>query len=1527
MLRRLFRLLVVLGVVAILAVIAVFILTNTDVGRERVRRVALERLQGATHGIVRMGPIHGDLLRGATITAFSITDSAGRAFFKTDSLSGRYGLRELFSKKVNLRDVVLYDPEIVIEKLPRGEWNFKRLWPDLGKPGAPGDTVPGFGSWIRLENLRLINGDVTVLSPWEPRDGLRPAVRDSIIREALADRSRLKIIRAPGGYQKVVALDSIDAILPQLRIADPKWDYRLAEIAALRMIAYPFQPPGARITALTGAFKFNGDSLWWTGAKAQFPGSKLNGDGSYAINTGDMTLNLAAAPAALDDFRWVMPTLPKTGGGRLKLAISWKGATQDYVIRDADLRTGRAHLLGDIGFTLTDTIFFHDADVRFSGVSFRLINEVFPGTGTPRPGELAGSAKFDGTLRRLAIDRADVTYDVYGRGRNRFVASGVVGFSGKPTVVMAQNLRVRVAPLQMDLVKLLFPTVPLQGTLTGVATLNGRGDRQLVATGLDIVHQEGPYRTRLVGRAGAHTVARQTIDVDVVARPLALGIINKFAPALELRGLASGPISAHGPIDALRVSTRLALPGNATFAMHGTVDFLSKELGYDVALRTANLDISRVRTSGPRTDLTGGGTARGRGFRPATMYSDLAFDFGPSSVDTIGVDSVSLRARLANGLATVSRGQVRGAGAVADISGQFGLDARHSGTLTYAVAVDSIATFARFIPGAAADTGLVVPRPRPTAERLARARADSARADRETEVQRAISGLPARRVQVDTPRAIPRGLLAGSLRANGTLSGNIEQFDVQGTATGSGLVVKGNAARHLTASYSLTDVRTKRATAKVTLAADTLTLFGFAFDSVAGDLTYAAPNGSVALRIRQGGERDYALNGDFVLHADHNEIHLGQVALRFDTTTWRTTNPSTIKWGKPGIQVVNLELRAGPTRRIWANGLLPTKGRANFDLSVTDFAVENIAELLQSDIPVTGRLNLEARVQGTAEAPVMRGALGFVRGTYGGAALPDVHGTFDYANRRLVTSATAVDTLGRTLLATVDGALPVDLALGGVTGSRLLDAQVAARVTSDSLPLGLIPQFTDAVTDVGGYARADVTIGGTLKRPALAGRMTLVDAHFEVAATGTKFEDASGVVRLERDTVYVDSLRATAGGPVRVAGTVAVGDWRDPALDLRISADEAKLLDNDRGELYANVGVRVLGGLDSVLVNGAVTLVRGVLYIPKSTGKRLVGEGDPELFSVIDTALAANRDLFPQRSPLLRNLQVNVGLAVNRGTWVRSADANVEVFTEVPLRVSMRGENVVVTGAVDTERGEYTFLSKRFQLTRGSAVFIGTPDLNPTVQATAEYRVAQPTGTANIRVIVAGTLDRPRISLESDVQPPLTQSELLTYLAFGESTGSLQPGAPSSLTGVAGGNLVNVASSQLTAIAIGEVLNEAQGDAARSLGVDVFNITPGSANAFLTGSDGAASFVTNTQLEIGKYINPRTFASLVIPPGLASQTNRVPPGLALTHRTSKGYRFETSFTPHYFLQSPTLAGQTATGSGQFGAFIIREWRF
>jgi hypothetical protein len=1537
MIRRLFRLLIVLSAVLILAVVGLWIMTNTDFGRERSRRFVLGILQGQTHGIFKIDQLHGNLLSGATLTRVSITDSAGHPFLKADSVSLRYVLSNFLSSKLDFDDVVLYHPEVLVDRLPNGPWNYRILWPATPPP-APGDTSHGWGSTVRLTNVTLINGFVTVRSPWSPREGLSARVRDSLLRATLSTNSRLYVVRAPGGYQKIVTIDRLNGKVPFLRWADPKYKTKYAQVASMSADVFPFRPPAAQVRALVGNFEFNDDSLWWKNASGRLPQTSLKADGVYNLNSGDMRLSLALSPAALADFAWLPIKVPHDGGGTLGMNIVWRGATQDYVMRHADLHTGGAHLTGDLGVTLTDTISYHDANVRFTGLTTKQVEDVIPGIKFPRVGVMAGRAKFSGSLSRMPLD-ADVTFDAYRRGTSRVIANGVIGFTAtKPVVVSARDLKVRMAPLQIDIVKLLFPTLPIAGTLSGTATLNGSGASQLAISNIDVVHQDGRNISHAVGRASVHTVGRQTLDADLDARPLALAEITKFAPTLLLKGLANGPVHAHGPIDALKVDTRLRLPGGGEFGMNGTVDFLSKELAYDVVMDTKRLDLSWIMLFGPVTSLNGGGRARGVGFKPGTMVSDVELAFGPSSIDTIGVDSAFIQAHLAEGYANIQRMTLHGSGTNIAVTGEFGLDSLHSASLTYSVVVDSLYRFARFIPGATTpslDSVAVRPRPRVAYEAVRRARADSAKVARETEVARAIANLPPPqlRIPTDTPRAIPKGLLAGSLRADGTITGSLDKFSLEGTASGAGIIVQGNSVRHFNANYAWLDARTKKSAIAAQVRADTISAHGFAFDSLTTDLRYAAPNGTLAFRVRQGTERDYAINGDFTVNTSRNELRLHDVALRFDTTSWRSTHASTIRFGASGVEVVNLELSAGAGRRIYANGLLPTKGTANFDLQVTDFAVENVAELLQSDLALTGRLNLDAHVTGNAEDPRLSGKLDFMHGTYNDAPVPELHGTFSYANKQLTTNASAEDSTGR-VLAKVDGTIPIDLALSGVTGSRLLDLPINVSLASDSLPIGLIPQFTGAVNNVTGRALGNVSGAGTLKKPALKGDITLSNVGFTLAATGATLERVNGTVRMTGDSVFVDSIAGFSNGPVRLSGTIGVGNWREPTFDLAFVATDAQLLNNASGNVHADADIHVAGGLSAPKVTGAVTVEHGVIYIPESSGKKVIGAGDPSLFAVVDTSLAYQRDLFPVRSAMFKKLNVDVDVNVLRNTWVRSRDANVEVFTDGPLKINVVGDALSLTGAVDADRGEYTFLSKRFQIKRGSALFIGTPDLNPTLQITAEYQVKQAAGTAtNIRVLIGGTLVAPRISLESDAQPPLSQSDLLSYLAFGDRSTSLLQFSQTSLAGNSGGNLLNVAGTRLAGIALGVALDEVKGNTARSLGLDVFNITPG--DIPLGSGGGLDQFLKGTEVEAGRYVDPRTFVSALVTPGIVSclssrgQSNSscAPPGLLATHRTPNGLRLDVNFSPRYILDTPTLAGQTYTSTLQFGAFLIREWRF
>jgi translocation and assembly module TamB len=1505
----------------LIAIIAVLVLTDTDWGRERVRRYAVNVVSGMIHGRVTIGRIEGNLLSGMTVRDITITDSAGKPFIAVESMSTKYSVMSLLRKRIWLDQVYLVRPLVVLDRLPKGDWNWQRIFPRDTSHKPPSQQT-AWGDWLRFTNVSLTGGQLIVRTPWNPSERLGPAARDSAIRNVLAGKGRLLIQRAEGGFQKTVQLDSVNAVLPLLRLSEPGLKDRLAEVAAMSMVAYPFRPPGAVVRDLKGAFSFNNDSAWWKSAYVEMPRSKASGSGSYVFSSGDMTLKIHSDPASFADMRWVYPRLPGDGRGKLDLDLLWRGALQSYLISNADIRMAGSHTTGKFGITLGDTITIHDTDLRFTGVDTRTLEQLIPDLKSPRRGVLAGHAIVSGGRHALQVN-GDVTFDDQRAGTSRVVANGMVGFPDGGGV-QARDLRMQLRPFQVDLLKTWKSDLPIGGTLTGNATANGSTTSQLGLT-LNVEHVDRGARSVLEGRAAVKLAGTKSFDVDVVAQPVSLAEVGRFFPAAGLHGSAVGPIHLTGTLANLRVNTELRLPDGGRFDARGALDLASRDNGYDLSAHLFTLNLRTITTKAPVTSLTATATVHGRGTQLATMRTTVAADLATSRWDTLAVDTASVRATLANGLAQIQRLYAVGYHTAANVTGSFGLTRATSGELTYKLAVDSLGAFNRWLPKAQTNgRTTVAPRPRAAARALAKAREDSVALARATEMQRLITGAPGPKLNVPVAQQPVRtDTISGSLLAEGTLRGNIYDFDLRGRAAGQNVVARGNFVRSFRSDYAWTHARTPQSKLAVGIDADSVSAMGFAFDSLSARLTYASPGGHVEVAVIQDKNRQYGATGDYALYPDRRELRLADMTFRFDTAYWTMTRPSEIRWGGAGIRVVDLELKNRGDGRIYANGLLPTSGVADFRLDVDNFPVSNVADILQTDLNVSGVATVHGTMTGTLADPAFRGAFGLVQGTYNDTKVPLLRGTFAYADRQLTSHLDLLRDNGKSM-AVGDARIPINLALSGVTGDRLLPEQMSVDVVADSLPVELIPQFTDVVSNVHGLAYGRVALRGTLRRPRLLGALAVQKGTMMLNSTGATFTDMRASVHMLGDTVLVDSVYAWAQGPVRLRGSLAIGNWREPAFNLYLTSEGAELMNNDHGKVRVDAGLALTGPFDNAYLSGAVTVTQGVIYAPEPTGRHLIGAGDPALFNVLDTATVEDKLLFPPTSPLLANLRVEMSIAVKHNTWVRNREANVEVYTDDPIIVRDEAQSLSLTGVITTDRGEYNFLGKRFQISRGSAMFVGSPDLNPTLQITGEYQVEVASrGALNIRVLIGGTLKRPKLSLESDAQPPKTQSELLSLLAFGQSTTSLLAFNTSSVAGSAAsmdlfGVGAQYAVRRLASVALGVIVDQVELQAGRAFGTDVFSITPGDVPTEIAGR-GVGNFITQTKFEAGKYINPRTFVTV--------QTQAYRLGGAIEHRTADGWRFTASIEPRIILSEPTLTTQPYRTVRAYGGIVLREWRF
>ena len=65
-------------------------------------------------------------------------------------------------------------------------------------------------------------------------------------------------------------------------------------------------------------------------------------------------------------------------------------------------------------------------------------------------------------------------------------------------------------PVQVALARTFVPDLPIGGTLSGRATVDGRSGGEILLAGLDLTHRQGDERSRVTGRGAIRRTRSRT---------------------------------------------------------------------------------------------------------------------------------------------------------------------------------------------------------------------------------------------------------------------------------------------------------------------------------------------------------------------------------------------------------------------------------------------------------------------------------------------------------------------------------------------------------------------------------------------------------------------------------------------------------------------------------------------------------------------------------------------------------------------------------------------------------------------------------------------------------------------------------------------------------------------------------------------------------------------------------------------------------------------------------------------------------
>lgn len=1535
--RRVLRVLLgVIAVVLVVAFVALVVFTGSPFGRERVRQAGLGLMREALNGEVDVGRIDGNLLDRFSLVDVSIADEQGRPFLTAERVNVRVAIAPLFSKRILITQLDLVDPVITMSKLPDGTWNFAQIFPTADT--AQIDTTLGFGSWVELRDVTVQNGTLIVHQPYPTDEAMSRPARDSAIAAALAGDTRMRVERVGAGLRQTMDFREINARVPRLVVAHPDSEAIALRVGQLSMLARPLDAPDFVVRDLRGDVRIGEDTITLRDGALRLPDTRLAGSITYHASAGDVEVDLTSDTLAFADLRSLYPPLPERGGGRLdvKAAIRTTGPSE-VDVTNARLGVGVSRVEGRVGATRNgDVVALRGTNLRFTRFTTDLIEQLVPGLDVRVPGAFTGRAELAGPTDAVRLE-VDGTFDPAAHAPFQVTAAGLVG-TGRD-VVRARNLRLTAEGVPVSLARDFSPDFPVGGTVSADAIVNGSTDSRFTGRAA-FTHREGRAISTIIAEGDVAPRDSMRMRVDLRFAPVSLEIAQRFVPRTDLVGDLTGRGELRGTPRQFDALLALRLPAG-TIDARGNVDLRGETPAYQTTLQLRAIDASAMAPSLPMTALNGGATLSGRGFDPATMEARLRMNLRDVVVDSAQVAEAVIVADARDARLTLDTLRIRAPFGTALATGTFGLIESTEGTLTYRVDVSTLAGLQRWIE--TGDTTLVYPRPLARQRAIAQsARADSIRraalvetVDIDSLVARGMPWLRSQAmVRIDEPEPLARDSIAGTVSLQGTVKGSVKRFTAQARAGLSTLIWGGNEIGRGTVDARWENAGTPDAQLIAELGVDSLRAAGFAFDSTHVQATYRNGNGGVVLAIFPGDTAAYRVRAEYALRTGEGEVRLQDVSLRFDSVTWISTRESSVRWRGGGVAIDSLELRPRdePGRnpragRIFVNGEMPDRDPGRLEVRIDSLRIAPWLTLAQSTLPLDGLTTLHAELEGTRSAPRISGELLLVDHIYNEVPFPELRAEFGYADRRLRFEGDlrrAVE--DRLHLVSLTGNVPIDLSFGDSVANRLIDGAITIDLRGDSIPLGPLAEFVEAFSVVEGEARGNIGVRGTWEEPRFVGSMAVDMPRLGLEATGVTLANTTARLRMDDNRLVIDTLVTYSGGTIRGSGSVLLADIDRPVLDLTLAADEARVLNNAMGQLVASARLGFEGPIDTLSIGGRVTVNHGVIYIPEPEDRKLINTGDPALFAVVDTALARELDVAPP-SPLLENALVDVQLEVMRGTWARSADANLEIFGELSIERDRDDQEIGVSGSLRTDYGDYTLYGRRFTITRGSVRFTGPPT-NPVLQVLAIHEVRQASRAPfDIQVTIGGTLERPNISLDSQAQPTLSQSDLIAFLAFGRSSTSLLQFDGSGIEGggLSGsslaGNVAALATRQLAGVAMGALVEEVESDLIEVTAADVLNIRPAELPPGLS-LGAVGTILRGTQIEIGKYLDRNTFFVMDIRPTLAI------PGATLERRFGTSLRLRTSLETRFLPQRPSLtAGLRPQTQAVFGALLLwtRGW--
>ncbi len=500
-----------------------------------------------------------------------------------------------------------------------------------------------------------------------------------------------------------------------------------------------------------------------------------------------------------------------------------------------------------------------------------------------------------------------------------------------------------------------------------------------------------------------------------------------------------------------------------------------------------------------------------------------------------------------------------------------------------------------------------------------------------------------------------------------------------------------------------------------------------------------------------------------------------------------------------------------------ANGVWNFNGVIDADLTVSSLNLDEISSYLQLDPPLKGIVSANISLNGPEDSLTFNANIGAQGLVYSRFESDDINLSINYLEKRLELKLGIVK--ANSEIFSVIGIINAELNLKNIVPS-IKTGTLSAKITSSGIDLSPLAGAMEEIKQISGTLIADLSVTGSVEHPSINGQLNLEDVNLRLQSMRNEFKIATSLIEFQGQKGFLSPTEILSeGGKGTFSGEIDLY-----ALAYTIKGSLERLLIKPKAVSASVDGnIELKGSGEKVSIEADVKIPRARIIIPDEPEKKLpeikfVDEDEQGEFVIEDTE---KTDFF------IDNVAIDIKASIPRNTWVKGRGANIELKGTFDIKKKYGGD-IRVFGTANTVRGSYKILGKLFTIQRGTISFRGLHEPNPLLDIQALYKVSNVDAFINI----VGTAKKPQIKFSSD--PPMEESDILSYIVFGTSTAKIGSGERNSLQGIAAG------------IAGGVAVNQLKGALGEDLSPDVLRVGSGEAG---------------TEIEVGKYLTDNLYVS------------------------------------------------------------------